>query len=178
MADQVSERPGGLFETHKGYNPRVLFFYFFITAMLLTLGGGLAYRQLFSKDRYHEAEKKQNQRRILVPGPRGNIYDRNGVLLVGNRPRFAVTLYLDQLRKDFRSEYIKVRKAYRESDDKNLPTIDQMQRIARFTVVQRFLDQVNQVLGRNEELDSDELNKHFRQELLLPYILLDDLKPE
>ncbi len=178
MANQGSERVGGLVETHKGYNPRILFFYFFIAAILLTLGGGLAYRQLFSNDRYHEAEKKQNQRRILVPGPRGIIFDRTGRVLVGNRPRFAVTLYLDQLRQDFRAEYIKIRKAYREADDKNLPTIDQMQRIARFTVVRRYLDQVNQVLGRHEELDSDELNKHFRQQLLLPYILLDDLKAE
>ena len=178
MADQNSERPGGLVETHKGYNPRIFFFYFLIAAILLTLGGGLAYRQLFSNDRYHEAEKKQNQRRILVPGPRGNIFDRNGRVLVANRPRFAVTLYLDQLRQDFRAEYIKIRKAYRDADDKALPSIDQMQRIARYTVVQRYLDQVNQILGRHEELDSDDLNKHFRQELLLPYILLDDLKPE
>ena len=117
MADQNSERPGGLVETHKGYNPRIFFFYFLIAAILLTLGGGLAYRQLFSNDRYHEAEKKQNQRRILVPGPRGNIFDRNGRVLVANRPRFAVTLYLDQLRQDFRAEYIKIRKAYRDADD-------------------------------------------------------------
>lgn len=178
MANQGSERPGGLVETHKGYNPRILFFYFFIAGILLALGGGLAYRQLFGNDRYHEAEKKQNQRRILVPGPRGTIFDRTGRVLAGNRPRFAVTLYLDQLRQDFRTEYIKIRKAYRAADDKNLPTTDQMQRIARFTVVRRYLDQVNQILVRHEELDSDELNKHFRQELLLPYILLDDLKAE
>ena len=178
MANQGSERPGGLVETHKGYNPRILFFYFFIAGILLALGGGLAYRQLFGNDRYHEAEKKQNQRRILVPGPRGTIFDRTGRVLAGNRPRFAVTLYLDQLRQDFRTEYIKIRKAYRAADDKNIPTTDQMQRIARFTVVRRYLEQVNQILGRHEELDSDELNKHFRQELLLPYILLDDLKAE
>ncbi len=178
MADTVAERSSGLVETHKGYNPRVLFFYFLIAAMLLALTGGLAYRQLASNDLYHEREKTQNQRRILVPGPRGNIYDRDGRLLVSNRPRFAVTLYLDELRKEFRSQYIAIRKAYREADDKNLPTATQMERIARFTVVQRYLDQVNRTLGRHEELDADELNKHFSQQLLLPYLLVDDLKIE
>ena len=154
MADTIAGRPSSLVETHKGYNPRVLFFYFLIAALLLTLTGGLAYRQLASNDLYHEREKTQNQRRILVPGPRGNIYDRDGRLLVGNRPRFAVTLYLDELRKEFRSQYIAIRKAYREADDKNLPTTTQMERIARFTVVQRYLDQVNRALGRHEELDA------------------------
>jgi hypothetical protein len=59
----------------------------------------------------------QSQRRVLVPGPRGNIYDREGNLLVGNRPRFAVVLYLDELRREFRDEYIRVRKNYRASGD-------------------------------------------------------------
>ncbi|MBW8781047.1 MAG: peptidoglycan glycosyltransferase [Verrucomicrobia bacterium] len=178
MPDTVAERPSGLVETHKGYNPRVIFFYFLIAAMLLTLTGGLAYRQLVSNDLYHEREKTQNQRRILVPGPRGNIYDRDGRLLVGNRPRFAVTLYLDELRKEFRSEYIKIHKAYVEADKKDMPSTVQMERIARFTVVQRYLGQINRTLGRNEQLDAGELNKHFSQQLLLPYILIDDLKAE
>ena len=44
-----------------------------------------------------------------MPGPRGNIYDREGRLLVGNRPRFAVVLYLDELREEFRREFIRIR---------------------------------------------------------------------
>lgn len=177
MADLGSERSGGLVETHKGYNPRVIVFHLFIAALLLILFTGLAYQQLIRSDSYHESERKQNQRRVLVPGPRGNIFDREGRALVANRPRFAVTLYLGELRKEFRSEYIRIRKAYRETGDKDIPTPAQMERIARFTVVQRYLDQINHALGRKEVLDSDELNKHFRQQLLLPYLLVDDLEP-
>ncbi len=175
MPDLGSER-GSLVETHKGYNPRVIVFYLFIAALLLILGGGLAYQQLLRSDTFHESERKQNQRRILVPGPRGNIYDRDGRPLVANRPRFAVTLYLGELRKEFRTEYIRIRKAYRETGDKDLPSSSQMERIARFTVVERYLGQVNRVLGRQEKLDSEDLNKHFRQQLLLPYLLVDDLE--
>ncbi|HEU5081581.1 MAG TPA: penicillin-binding transpeptidase domain-containing protein [Opitutaceae bacterium] len=178
MAVQAPERPSSLVESHKGYDPRLIAFYFIVAALLLVLAGGLAYQQLFRSDVYHEREKQQTQRRILIPGPRGNIYDREGRLLVGNRARFAVTLYLDELRKEFRRESIKVRKNYRDLGDKDIPSAGQMELIARYAVVQRYLDQVNRVLGRNEKVDGPSLNKHFRSNLLLPYILLDDLSAE
>jgi penicillin-binding protein 2 len=177
MPGNGSERSGGLVEAHKGYNPRVIIFHLFVAVLLLVLAGGLAYQQLLRSDTFNESERKQNQRRILVPGPRGNIYDRDGKPLVANRPRFAVTLYLGELRQEFRSEYIRIRKAYRETGDKDIPTNPQMERIARFTVVQRYLGQINRALGRAATLDSAELDKHFRQQLLLPYLLVDDLEP-
>ena len=174
----LSERSGSLVETHRGYDPRIILFYFILAALLLTLAGGLAFQQLFKTDLYHERERVQNQRRVLVPGPRGNIFDREGRLLVGNRPRFAVVLYLDELRAEFRREYIRVRRNYRQTGDKDLPTPSQMEQIARASVVQRYLDQVNVVLGRHEQVDSVDLRKHFRRELLLPYTLIGDLAPE
>ena len=72
----LADRSGSLVESFKSYQPRVVFFYFVIVLLLLTLGGGLAYQQLFRRDRHRDSERMQNQRRILVPGPRGNIYDR------------------------------------------------------------------------------------------------------
>ncbi|PTY03218.1 peptidoglycan glycosyltransferase [Opitutaceae bacterium EW11] len=178
MSEKTAERPGSLVETHKGYDPRLLAFYPIVAVLLLTLVGGMIYQQFIKSDVYHEREKVQNQRRILVPGPRGNIYDRDGKLLVGNRARFAVTLYLDELRKDFRREYLRVRKNYRDLGDKDMPNATQMELIARYSVVQRYLDQVNHALGRTEKVDAKALNRHFNQNLLLPYILLDDLTPE
>ena len=178
MSENLADRSGNLVETHKGYDPRTIFFYFVVAALLLALASGLAYQQLFKTDYYHERERQQNQRRILVPGPRGNIYDREGRLLVGNRPRFAVTLYLDELRKEFRHEYIVIRKNYRALGDKDIPSSNEMAQIARYSVVQRYLDKVNAALGRSEKVNAAELNRHFHGELLLPYTLVDDLKPE
>lgn len=174
----VEQRPGSLVETHKGYDPRLLAFYPIMAVLLLTLAGGLVYQQFLKADVYHEREKVQNQRRILVPGPRGNIYDREGRLLVGNVARFSVTLYLDELRKEFRREYLRIRANYRALGDKDMPNASQMELIARYSVVQRYLDQVNQALGRSEKVDAKVLHRHFAQNLLLPYILLDDLSPE
>jgi penicillin-binding protein 2 len=69
MSTNGKER-GNLVESHKGYDPRVIVFYPFIAVLLLILAGGMAYQQLWLAERFHESERKQNQRRILVPGPR------------------------------------------------------------------------------------------------------------
>lgn len=178
MPDYVAERPRGIIEAFKGRNPRLLFFYPVLGLGLLVLAGGLLYQQLLRRDIAREKEKIQSQIRVLVPGPRGNLYDREGRLLVGNRPRFSVVLNLDELRSEFRREYLTVRKAYRQSGDKDLPTEDQMSHIARHAVVDRYLQQINRALGRTETLDAELLKRHFRQQRLLPYPLVDELRPE
>jgi penicillin-binding protein 2 len=173
----LAERSGSLVESHKSYDPRIIAFYFILGALLLTLGGGLAYQQLRKVSAYEDAERRQNQRRILYPGPRGNIEDRNGKLLVGNLPRFSVRLLLDELKVELRREEIRIRNNYRAVDDQDMPSHGQLLKIARVSVVQRYLNQVNALLHRDEKVDADELNKHFARELLLPYTLLDDLAP-
>src|ERR1019366_1395368 len=155
----LADRSGTLLQSHKNSQPRVVFFYFVIVVLLLTLAGGLAYQQLINRDRHRDTERMQNQRRILVPGPRGNIYDREGRMLVGNRARFAAVLYLDELRPDFRREFIRIRKNYRETGDVDLPTSAQLEQIARTTVVQRYLDQVNDILHRAATVDRADLMK-------------------
>lgn len=178
MADPTTERSRSLVETHKGYDPRLLAFYPLVALLLVVLVGGMIYQQFMKANVYAEQERQQNHRRILVPGPRGNIYDRYGRLLVGNRARFSVTLYLDELRTEFWKEYLRVRRNYRELEDKDIPSASQMKLIARYSVVQKHLDKVNQALGRSEKVDAESLNRHFNKDVLLPYVLIDDLSPE
>lgn len=178
MPDFLAERAQGVFEAHKGFNPRILFFHVVLAGLLLTLTGGLAYQQLGRDDLYQDREKVQNQRRILVPGPRGNIYDREGRLLVGNRPRIAAVLYLDELRSEFYREFKSIQTAYRTSGDKNIPTGRQMELLARYAVVNRYLQRANRLTGREEVLDTRELNLHFNNQRLLPFTLVDELSNE
>ncbi len=178
MADMLLPRPGGLVESHRGYDPRVRIFYFVLAGLLLLLATGLAYQQLFRTNYYNESAKVQNQRRILIPGPRGNIYDREGRMLVGNRARFAVTLYLDELRPEFRREYLTIRKNYADANDVNVPSAGEIERIARHSVVQRYLNIVNRILGRRETVNSRDLHRHYLQQRLLPFVLIEDLSPE
>ena len=176
----LAARSGRLVESHRGYDPRIIFFYFAIAALLLTLVCGLAWQQLFKNRKHHNDEQVQNQRRILVPGPRGNIYARDGVtVLVGNRPRFAVLLHLDELKAELRREHIRIRKNYlASSEKKELPTYDQLERLARVSVVQRYLDELNRVLHRDEHVEPRTLHRHFDRQLLLPYPILTDLAPD
>jgi penicillin-binding protein 2 len=173
------DRSGGLVKSYKGYDPRVVFFYFIILGLLLVLGGGLAYQQLFRIGMHSERERQQNQRRVVVPGPRGNIYARDGqTLLVGNRPRFSVVLYLDELKVELRREHIRIHDNFLRSAPKEVPTYAQLEQIARVSVVQRYLDAVSKILGRDSQVDVKALREHFNRQLLLPYTLLDDLEPD
>lgn len=165
-------------ETKKGYDSRILFFYGVFAALLLVLLGGLAYRQLSRSSDYAEKEKLQNQRRVLVPGPRGNIYDRDGRVLVGNRPRFSAVLYLGELRQEFFREQRNILRNLREaSPDLPLTKRDRegIASLGRSAVAQRYLDQVNAIVGRADRVDAAKLERHFAQERLLPFMLVDDL---
>lgn len=178
MARTVTERTSGVLETHRGYDTRLRLFYVLVAVLVLVLAGGLAYRQLISRDVYREKEKVQTQRRLIIPAPRGNIFDRNGELLVGNRPRYGLVLYLDQQRAEVYHEYLRIRRNYRETEDKDIPSAAQLEQIARYTVAQRALDGVNAILGRDMKVDPEQLKKHHHQQLLLPFPLIEDLTPE
>jgi penicillin-binding protein 2 len=172
------DRPGSMVESHRGYDLRLWLFYGLLALMLTVLAGGLAHQQLGRAEQHRERETVQSQRRVVVPGPRGNLFDRDGRLLVGNRPRFAVTLNLDELRTEFRREYLRVRRNYRETGDKDLPTAAQLERLARVSVVQGYLQTVNRILGGRERVDAQALERHYRQARILPFILLEDIAPE
>ncbi|MEZ5275847.1 MAG: penicillin-binding protein 2 [Opitutaceae bacterium] len=165
-------------ESHRNHQPRLLFFYGLFGLMLVVLTVGLGYRQLIRSASYSERERLQNQRRVLVPGPRGNIYDREGTLLVGNRPRFAAVIFLSdpEIRMAFRSEYIRL---VRDLRDREIPLAGRdLETEARVTVIQVYLDQLNRILNRGASIDSRKLNRHFAQQPLLPFTILDDLEPE
>ena len=164
-----------MFEIHRTYDPRLRLFYLIFGLLFAVLTAMLAFRQLVKGGEYRDEEKRQNLRRILIPGPRGNIYDREGRLLVGNRPRFSAVVYLGELRPEFRAKYIEmVREARRrgESIDRYELNIE-----ARRKVVQGYLDLINEILDRREIIERHEIQRHFRQNLLLPFPLVGDLHP-
>jgi penicillin-binding protein 2 len=174
----LADGSGRLVETRQGYDPRVVFFYFAIGGLLAILATGLAYQQLIKTGDYYRRERQQNERRIILPGPRGNIYDRYGRLLVGNRPRYSVVLYLDELQSEFRREFIRIHQNYRRTGDPDQPSAAQMEQIAQVTVVQQYLDRVDAILHRRDQVDVPALKRQFARQLLLPYTLVADLTPE
>ena len=161
------------FEIHKNVNPRLRFFYTIFVLLFFVLVSGLTIRQFIQSRSYREQEVRQSMRRILLPGPRGNIYDREGRLLVGNRPRFSAVVYLNELRPEFRKEYIKLVRQYRKTKQK----VDskEIQITARMNVVQKYLQDINRVLGIKKEVSRNKIERHFHQNLLLPLKLVNDL---
>ncbi|MGJ8652050.1 MAG: peptidoglycan D,D-transpeptidase FtsI family protein [Opitutaceae bacterium] len=180
------------YDVHKGENPRILLFLWVVLISGAVLIVGLAWTQLIAPNEFREMEKRQTERRILKPGPRGDIYDRNGNLLVGNRPHYSAAVYLDDLRKEFRKEFVLVRntadaellEGYQntpiEERPDNVPIANRNECAwtARMNVINRYVEQINQITGRNDTLSQSKVIRHFNEQLLLPLPLVEDLSPE
>ncbi len=167
------------FDVHRGENPRILFLFWLSAGATLLLLLGLGWRQLVAENEYRRMEEQQTQRRILKPGPRGDIFDRNGILLVGNRPHYSAVVYLDDLRREFRLSYSELlRSARTDLAEDELPDYNSLQWQARLDVVQAHLDTINRITGRDGRVELPALVRHFNEQLLLPLPLVEDLEPE
>jgi penicillin-binding protein 2 len=144
--------------------------------LFLVLLCGLFDVQIRDYPEMRRQEKLQNQRRILIPGPRGDIYDREGRLLVGNRPLYSAVVYLNELRGEFRKEYFAQVDRLREKD----VTIDRntVATASRLAVVQRYMDKVNEILGTTYTLNARRIESQYSSERLLPLTLRADLTQE
>ncbi len=55
--------------------------------------------------------ENKDKKRIIRPGPRGDIFDRNGKLLIGNKAHFSAKLHIDSIDK----EIWKTKKEFRKT---------------------------------------------------------------
>jgi penicillin-binding protein 2 len=159
-------------------NPRIKIFYYIYTAILLYLITFLAKTQLFDKDLYDEKNEQQSLRRILYPGPRGDIYDRNGRLLVGTRPKFSAVIYLNdvKIRKDIKNVYYaKVRERRKNNE---IADLEDLSIQARKEVLQSYLKDANRIINKENAVDIKKLERHYYQTPILPFTLIEELTPE
>ncbi len=167
-------------------NPRLYLFYGIISLSFIILGFGLAYQQLVKHSEYKQQEAVQNTRRIILPGPRGDIYDRNGQLLVGNRPLLSAIIYVNEIRTEFRSEYFRLVREERRLQEEARKRGETFKRArsnelnirARSNVVRKYSEEIEAITGREADLTPKEIERHFYQNLLLPLTLVADLSPE
>ncbi len=72
--------------------PKKYVLYAFILLIITILGARFYYLQIFQQDVYQE-KSSQNSVRVITELPvRGNIFDRNGILIADNRPSFSIYL--------------------------------------------------------------------------------------
>lgn len=77
---------------HPGLRRRFLVVSLLAIAIFLLLVLRLWYLQVISVDRYRTLSERNRIRYLPIAAPRGPIYDRNGELLIDNRPAFAVSV--------------------------------------------------------------------------------------
>ena len=66
---------------------------------LLRLNGRLHRIQVEQEPVYASEQRRQSVRRVLLPAPRGRIFDRHGLCLADNRPSYCIAIFLEELRR-------------------------------------------------------------------------------
>ncbi len=129
---------------------------FLFGGMLLAfifLAGVLWRLQILHAHRYVGKQHRQSVRRVRVPGDRGRILDRNGVCLAKNRVSFCIAFYLEELRQP--GGWTR--------------TVDH---------VDRQIDVMSGFLGVPRERTREDIVRHVKLRLPLPFLAWTDLSEE
>lgn len=92
---------------------------------------------------YEQDQLKQSMRRVRLPGMRGRLYDRSGLVVADNRPSYTINVYLEELRQPGPWDR----------------TLDR---------VESLLREWEQVLGVPSHLTRADIRNHIRRRLPLP----------
>ena len=119
-------------------------------AGLCLLAWRLWHVQVLDSPRYGAAQALQSIRRVQIPGLRGRILDRDGVILADNRPAYAIVIYCEELRQPG---------AWGNT----------------ILAVDTLIDQLAERLRLPRQVTSAEVARHVRQALPVPLIAWEDV---
>ena len=162
---------------------------------------GLWWVQVVSARKYQGHLETQSYRTVRLPAMRGKILDREGRVLAENRPRYNLSLYLDDLRKQFKTasdaEYASatnararfiaaqekqlgrsLTKAERKKLGFTTAQMEQLRAQARDRVASTVISQVGQKLGQPLTLDAAKFERDYKTRLAMPYTVVPDASPE
>jgi len=148
---------------------------------LLLLLAGLWYVQIVSGKKMQGRLEKQSFRRPQVPAERGNIFDRNGLALVENRPQYNVVVYLEDLRSQFAGQYSQMAKdyalAHRLPPAAKLPSAAAapLHLEADYRVVSNISYQVAADLQQPAALDPERFRAFLHESIFMPLQILTNL---
>ena len=94
-----------IFDQLKKNDPQLRLVAVVVLGSLGILLGGLWWVQVVSARDYQANLETQSFRTVRIPAVRGKILDRNGIALAENRPSYNVSLYLEELRRSFETNY-------------------------------------------------------------------------
>ena len=187
-----------IFDELKKNDPQLRLLAILLSGGLLLLLAGLWWVQVVSASKYESHMETQSYRTVRIPAVRGKILDRDGRVLAENRPRYSLSLYLDDLRQPFYLAYSNSLRSVRAGQKQNIAVtekklgrsltktelkqfqlksgeIQQLREQARVGVAGSILTQIGQEIGQPLTLDAAQFNRHYDTKLALPYPILPDL---
>ena len=187
-----------IFDELKKNDPQLRLLAVGLAGGLLVLLAGLWWVQVVSARKYESHLETQSYRTVRIPAVRGKILDRNGRVLAENRPRYNLSLYLDDLRKPFEAAYGQALAQARAGQKQRIAAqektlgrsltkaerkqfaftpgqLKQLHEQSRFGVAAGVVEQVGQRLGQPLTLETATFNRHYDTRLALPYPVLPNL---
>ena len=188
-----------IFDELKKNDPQLRLVALVLTGAFCILFVGLWWLQVVSAREYQSHQQTQAYRTVRLPAVRGKILDRTGLnVLAENRPRYNLSLYLDDLRPQFDDAFVELKKQALAIEKQRLAdaekklhrsltkaevkqikfTTEQWEQFraqARFNVASRVVSDVGNWLGQPLTLDGKKFEQHYKQKLAMPYPILPNL---
>jgi penicillin-binding protein 2 len=187
-----------IFDELKRNDPQLRFLAVTLTGGLLILLAGLWWVQVVSSHKYESHLETQSYRTVRIPAVRGKILDREGRVLAENRPRYSLSLYLDDLRRQFDAAYGKAIAQARAGQKQRMAAEEKrlgrsltkaerkqfalatapLREQSRFQVASSVVEEVGRRLGQPLRLDPATFKRHYDTRLALAYPLVPNLNDE
>ena len=188
-----------IFDELKKNDPQLRLVAVVLAGGLCILLAGLWWVQVVSAREYQSHLETQSYRTVRIPAVRGKILDRDGRVLAENGRSYNLSLYLDDLRKQFDDAYgqslthaprhagtsssprrkgnwaARLTKAERKQFAFTPDQREQLRERARFRVASDVVTQVSERLGQPLALDATIFDRHYEARRALPYTLLTNL---
>jgi penicillin-binding protein 2 len=153
---------------------RILFLAVFILVALVAIGVRLWFVQVKMADFYRGRIQGSSEVTVRIPSIRGEIRDRNGVVLVTNRPSYEVDFYLPDLVSGYKKQYGQPPMVEFLAKDSSGMLHDRKEadivQIVDKTIIPRLEE-----LKVAEPYNSQRLRTHYRNNTLVPFTYREDL---
>ena len=187
-----------IFDELKRNDPQLRLLAMTLAGGLSLLLAGLWWVQVVSASKYESHLETQSYRTVRIPAVRGKILDRRGRVLAENRPRYSLSLYLDDLRPQFDAAYNaaiaqaradqkqriaaeekrlgrSLTKAERKTFALTAGQLKQLHEQSRFLVADSVVEQVGRRLGQPLALNPRNFELAYERERAMPYKILENL---
>jgi penicillin-binding protein 2 len=153
---------------------RILFLALLMLGILAGIGIRLWFVQIRMNGYYRNRIQSRSEVAVRIPAIRGEIRDRNGVVLVTNRPSYCVEFYLPELVNGYKKRYGQPSMIEFQAEDSN-----RMFRGHKEADIVQILNRT--IIPRLEELkvaqpyNAKRLRTHYRNNALVPFTYREDI---